>query len=192
VPPEASIRKLTIAEYLAGKRQGSQRHVYSDGEVFAMAGASLSHNRIVRNALVELTTQLRGGEYEALPSDLRVRLSNSARYVYPDVSVVCGTPKLEDSELDTLTNPTSIVEVPSASTEAFDRGEKFATYRGLSSFREYLLISSTREHVEHFTRREDGIWELREYGSGQTLSAVDERVKLDVRTLYAGVSFGEG
>jgi Uma2 family endonuclease len=76
--------------------------------------------------------------------------------------VVCGEPELLDAEVDTLLNPTLIVEVLSKSTADYDRGGKFAHYRALPSLREYLVLAQERVHAEHSVRREDGRWLLAE------------------------------
>ena len=91
----------------------------------------------------------------------RVRCEASRLYTYPDVVVACGEPRFEDEELDTLLNPTVIVEVLSPSTEGYDRGRKFELYRRLESLREYVLIAQDRVHVERYTKQGE-FWVLAE------------------------------
>jgi Uma2 family endonuclease len=134
-------QRLTPEEYLARERQVDTKSEFYDGELFAKAGASRSHNLIVGNVTGELRAQLRGRPCEVYPADMRVKVSETGLYAYPDVVVVCGEPRFEDEHLDTLLNPTVIVDVLSPSTEAYDRGEKFAQYRKLASLREYVLIA---------------------------------------------------
>jgi Uma2 family endonuclease len=86
---------------------------------------------------------------------MRVKINSTGLYPYPDVTVVWGTAQFEDTQQDTLLNPTLIVEVLSESTEAYDRGGKFAHYRKLDSLLEYVLITQTKSHIEHFTRQPD-------------------------------------
>jgi Uma2 family endonuclease len=94
---------------------------------------------------------------------LRVRVSPTGLYTYPDVVVLCDKPLFSDSRRDTLTNPTLIVEVLSKSTKDYDRGEKFEQYRAIESFKEYVLIAQDRPHVEHFVRQADNnTWLLSE------------------------------
>lgn len=149
---------LTPQQYLAFERASEQRHEYDAGKVYAMAGASRAHNLIVLNIAAALHTQLRNRNCTVYPSDMRVKVSPTGRYVYPDLTVVCGKEQFEDAEQDTLLNPTLIIEVLSDSTAKHDRGRKFKDYRTLDSFVEYLLIAQTEQRVEHFVRQEDGLW----------------------------------
>ncbi len=122
---------LSPQEYLTLERQAETKSEYYAGEVFAMAGASRKHNTIVPNLLYLLVGQLKGRSCEVYNSDMRVKVSVTGLYTYPDLTVVCGKPRFDDDQEDTLLNPTVIVEVLSKSTEAYDRGEKFAMYRAL-------------------------------------------------------------
>lgn len=126
----------------------------------AQGGASLPHNYISVNALVALRSQLEGRGCEVFTSDLRIRVSQTGLYTYPDLVVVCGEPELLDGEHDTLLNPKLIVEILSSSTEAYDRGQKFGHYRTIDSLTDYVLISQGQPLIEHFSRSR-GIWELR-------------------------------
>ena len=154
-------RRVSLEDYLAAERQAETKNEYLNGEVFAMSGASREHNLIVWNLSAALHAQLRGRGCEAYVGDMRVHIPATGLYTYPDVAVVCGEPRFEDGELDTLLNPTLLVEVLSPSTEGYDRGKKAAHYRTLDSLREYLLVSQELR-VELFTRQEDGHWLLSE------------------------------
>lgn len=153
---------ISPEDYLTTERAAEMRSEYHDGEVFAMAGASYAHNLIVANLIAALRPRLRGGSCAVLPSDLRLWIEASRRYVYPDVTVVCGDPRFTDEHRDTLTNPIVLVEVLSKATEAYDRGEKFELYRTLPSFAEYLLFAQDRPHCEHFVRQPGDRWLLTE------------------------------
>lgn len=132
---------VTPAEYLAAERTAAEKSEYINGHVYAMAGASRVHNLIVVNTVSELRTQLRGGRCEAYANDMRVKVERTGIYTYPDVIGLCEEPRFEDENVDTLLNPTVIIEVLSPSTERCDRGEKFAHYRRLESLREYILVA---------------------------------------------------
>jgi Uma2 family endonuclease len=106
----------TPEQYLALERQAETKSEYFDGEIFAMAGASREHNLIVGNVVRELGTQLKRRPCELYPGDMRVRVTETGLYTYPDVVVVCGEPQFEDEQGDTLLNPTLIVEVLSSTT----------------------------------------------------------------------------
>ena len=164
--------RLTPEEYLALERRAEFKSEYDSGYLNAMSGASREHNLIAGNTHRELSTQLRGRPCESYISDMRVRANATGLFSYPDVSVVCGEPRFLDKEVDTLLNPTVIIEVLSPSTEAYDRGRKFAHYRRLASLREYVLIAQDKVLVERFTRQGED-WVLTE------LSRLDEILRLD-------------
>lgn len=149
---------ITAADYLALERQAETKSEYLNGCIYAMSGASRSHNRITFNLARRIGNQLGGRRCEGYVNDLRVKVSPTGLYTYPDVVVVCGEPRFEDQHVDTLLNPTVIIEVLSDSTEAYDRGEKFAHYRALESLTDYLLVAQDQPRIEHFRRQPDGQW----------------------------------
>ena len=172
----------TTEEYLARERMAEAKSEYLDGEILAMAGASRAHNRIVLNLGAELNRQLRGSPCEAFVNDLRVRVSQTGLYTYPDVVVACGEVQFEDDQVDTLLNPVVVIEVLSPKTEAYDRGEKFAHYRRLDSLQEYLLVSQDKVRVERYVRQGEQ-WVLSE------LNAVDD--VLQIETITCSVRLGD-
>ena len=139
-------------EYLALERKSKYRSEYVNGRIFAMSGASREHNLISGNIFAEIRSQLRGRDCEVYVGDMRVKVGPMGMYTYPGVVAVCGEPRFEDPQVDTLVNPTVIVEVLSPSTEAYDRGEKFAHYRRLDSLLDYVLVAQDRVLIEHFSR----------------------------------------
>ena len=153
---------MSEAEYLAFERQSRDKHEFYLGEIFAMSGASRKHNLISGNLFGELRERLKDRRCEAYVGDMRVRVKPNGLYTYPDVVVVCGEPEFLDSDVDTLLNPTLLIEVLSDSTEKNDRGTKFKQYRQIPSLREYILVSQDEPLIEHFTRRGDTYWELTE------------------------------
>lgn len=154
--------RLTPEDYLALERSADFKSEYFDGEIFAMTGASEPHNTIVANTLSEIRQQLKKRPCKVYANDMRVKVDPTGLYTYPDVVVVCGKARLEDAHLDTLLNPTLIVEVLSDSTEAYDRGRKFEHYRKLESLAEYVLIAQHQPHVESYRRQPDHHWLLTE------------------------------
>ena len=152
--------RITVAEYLDLEQASEVRHEYLHGEIFAMGGASESHNLIVWNIGGELRSRLKQRPCRAYTSDMRVKVDRTGLYTYPDVVALCGDPQFEEGGRNTLLNPLLIVEVFSESTEAYDRGKKFAHYRQIESLRQYLLVSQDARLVELFTRQDDGRWVL--------------------------------
>ncbi|MBF0548971.1 MAG: Uma2 family endonuclease [Deltaproteobacteria bacterium] len=144
---------VTPEEYLALERAAGHKSEYFNGQIFALAGAGRQHNQITVNIARELSTQFRGRECAIYVNDMRVKVSATGLYTYPDAAAVCGEPLFEDDHLDTLLNPTVIMEVLSDSTEAYDRGGKFALYRRLPSLQEYVIIAQDQARVEHFVRQ---------------------------------------
>ncbi|MCW3053628.1 MAG: Uma2 family endonuclease [Chthonomonadales bacterium] len=145
--------EVSPEEYLVRERQAEYRHEYVAGKIFAMSGATRRHNLISVNVSSEIRNGLKGRPCEAYAADMRVRLEGARFYTYPDVVAVCGEPHFEDGVLDTLLNPTVIVETLSPTTEGYDRGEKFAYYRQIVSLQDYVLLSQDRIRVEHYTRQ---------------------------------------
>src|SRR5204863_9107533 len=139
-------------QYLALEREAEYKSEYINGQIYAMSGASKEHVTIAVNLTGELYTQLKGKPCSVYTSDMRVKVSPTGMYTYPDVSVVCGEHHFDDAQLDTLTNPTVIIEVLSPSTERFDRGDKFTHYRTLQSLSDYVLVAQDKMLVEHFVR----------------------------------------
>lgn len=184
------IRRLfTPEEYLAVERKAGYKSEYLAGEIYAMVGASRQHNRIVTNLVRELSQQLKGRPYWVYPSDLRVKVSPTGLYTYPDVIVTCGQERFEDDQQDTLLNPLVIIEVLSKSTASYDRGEKFEHYRRLDSLREYLLIAQDRRHVEHYVRQPDDRWLLSETTSEDTIHLPSIECVLSLAEVYDKVDF---
>ena len=149
---------LSPEEYLTLERQAEFKSEYMDGVVYAFAGGSERHNLIVANIVITLGGQLKGRPCKVYPSDLKIRVPNSKRFFYPDVSVVCGRVEFADDERDVILNPTLIVEVSSESTAAFDRGKKFLSYQQIDSLQEYLLVSQDEILVEGYARQGSDRW----------------------------------
>jgi Uma2 family endonuclease len=149
---------ISPEEYLGIERKSEIRSEYLNGEMFAMVGASREHNLIVANLTREITQQLKGKPCELYPTDMRVRIPATGLYTYPNVVVVCGEPLFEDEHVDTLLNPTLIIEVLSESTESYDRGKKFSHYQTVSALVEYLLVAQDEYRIEQFVKQPDGHW----------------------------------
>jgi Uma2 family endonuclease len=149
---------LSPEEYLAIERQAEYKSEYLNGVMYAMAGGTERHNLIAANVIMSVGIQLRNRPCRVYPSDLKVRIPNSTRFFYPDVSVVCGETKFADDKTDVILNPVLIVEVLSDSTAAYDRGKKFLSYQQIESLREYLLIAQDEFLVEHFVRQDNDSW----------------------------------
>ena len=176
--------RVPYAEYLAAERASELRHEYLRGEVWAMAGGTPEHARLALAVGAELRAAVRGRPCVVFSSDLRVRIQDTDRATYPDVTVVCGERRAPDDDPDAVTNPIVLVEVLSDSTEQADRGEKFAHYRRIPSLREYVLVSQDAPRVEVFRRQPDG-WLLVEAGPGGSVVLESIGATLLVDEIYA-------
>jgi Uma2 family endonuclease len=185
-----TIAYVTPDEYLAAERLSESRSEYLDGVVCPMPGASLRHIQIVSNLTIELGTQLRARPCHVLPIDMKVRLPDSRKFFYPDVSVVCGEVQFHDDRKDIILNPLLVIEVLSESTEAFDRGAKFLAYQTLDSLKEYVLVAQDRPVVEQFVRQADGKWTYTSVaGLEGSLSLPSVECTLSLSAVYDKVEF---
>ncbi len=149
---------LSGEEYLAWEAEQQEKHEFMAGEIFAMVGASARPVTICLNIASAFREHLRGGPCRTYIADMKLRVEAVDAWFYPDVMVSCD-PADQARELD-KTSPLLIVEVLSPSTEAFDRGAKFAAYRTLRSLKEYLLIDPDSGSVELYRRDADDHWVL--------------------------------
>ena len=183
------IPHVTPEEYLEGELKAEYKSEYYKGQIYAMAGASLTHVTIVSNFTAELRQALRGGTCVAVSSDLRLRVSFAGLYTYPDVIVICGQVRYADDKSHTITNPTVIIEVLSPSTEAHDRGFKFAQYRKIDSLHEYVLVSQSEPRVEKFHRRGEQ-WVLSECVGIEAVCELESvNCRIQLAEIYDKVAF---
>ena len=183
--------KMTPGEYLALERSSLDiKHEFFNGEIFAMVGAGRNHNRINVNLTRELGNDFKTDKFacDLFSNDMRVKIEDG--YAYPDIVIFCGDAAFEDNKFDTLTNPLIIMEILSDSTEAFDRGDKFAYYRNIPTFKEYILVSQKKYRVEQFILSDDGRWEYRSYeDSDKVLKMESIKLELPLSEIYLNVKF---
>lgn len=153
-------RRYTPEEYLSLERKADFKSQYIDGHIYAMAGASREHVLITGNIARLFGNQLQGRPCETYASDMKVGSRGARLYSYPDVVVICGEPVFHDRHRDVLINPNVIVEVLSPTTEAIDRGKKFARYQRIESFTDYILAAQDEPRIEHFIRHSEKDWRL--------------------------------
>lgn len=175
---------VTYAEYLAAERASETKHEFVNGLVYAMAGGSVQHGRLAARLARLVLNGLDGRPCDVFSSDVRVRIESTGRATYPDLSVVCGPRRTAADDPDALVNPVLVAEVLSDSTEASDRGEKWAHYQRVASLREYVLVSQHEPHVEVFRRREDGEWTYASYRE-RDVELVSLGIRISMAELYA-------
>jgi Uma2 family endonuclease len=184
-------RRYTLEEYLALERESDARHEFWDGEIFAMGGGTLGHERVMGNVFDLFRVQLRGSHCSVFGSNMQIKVPSAPPYRYADGSVVSGKVEVERfNGNDLLLNPVLIYEVLSPSTEAYDRGDKFTCYKSIASLKEYLLIAQHRPHITHFVNKDDGSWSYSETNDPDaSVQLPSVRITLNFIDVYQDVEF---
>ncbi len=176
---------ISPEEYFRLEEASDSKSEYFQGEIFAMVGASLAHDRIAVNVVSDLDSALEGSDCVVFSSDVKVGVEAGKHFFYPDASVVCGNVELEKDRNDTIVNPVVIFEVLSKSTGDYDRGTKFVAYRRIPALREYVLIDQYSCRVEHFFKDENGRWILEDLNNPQDMLKLDSiGVRLPLERIY--------
>ena len=180
----------TPDEYLNLEDRAEFKSEYYQGEIFSMAGASLNHNRIVRNLMVKLSLAIAQQPYEVFANDVKVWIPQANAYTYPDVLLLAEPPQFVEKRNDTVTNPLIIIEVLSDTTKDFDRSGKFEFYRTLPSLQEYILVHQDKIQLEQFIKQSEKQWLMREYTAEEiSLEFANVPVQVSLADIYAKVSF---
>lgn len=178
--------RLSLAAFLDWEATQPERHEYVRGEVFAMTGASLNHNRVALNLHGLLRAHLRGSPCEVFASDVQVRVDAADAVFYPDLVITCSADDRQQQR--TLREPVLIVEVLSPSTAGYDLGAKFAHYRRLASLQEYVTIDPDAPLVQVFRRSPDG-WTLHAAEAGDTVGFASIDLCVPIAAVYEDVRF---
>ena len=179
---------ISQEEYLRRERLAEYKSEYYQGEIFAMAGASFTHNIVNSRTTTALNNALRGKGCFAMANDMRVHIPENSLYTYPDITVVCGKADLQANSFDTLLNPTLIVEVLSDSTEMYDRNAKFRLYRSIASLREYVLVSQYEHFAQSYFLNDRKEWVYTDaVGLENALYLASVDVHLALADVYANV-----
>lgn len=176
---------IHLFDYLALEEKNEVRHEYLGGEVHAMVGGTMRHNRIAINITARLSERLRGSPCQVFMSDMRLHVQAADSVYYPDVVVFCGSPLASNANV--LHDATLVVEVLSASTAEIDRREKLVAYRKLSGLRAYWIVNQEEQRVEVHERDGTGQQRATAYGKGEAIPAAwlgGEAIAL--ARLYAG------
>jgi len=185
-PPTIS----TAQEYLALEVESDLRHEYCNGKIVPMTGGTPAHNEITRMLVFLLTAALRKQPYSIFVTDQRLWIPEVDAYTYPDVMVTARPLELKPDRRDTVLNPLLVAEVLSSSTEKNDRGDKFAAYRTIPVFQEYVLIAQDKPQVERYCKQGEDQWlftEYRDLGAMFTLQSVG--VEIALADLYEAIEF---
>ncbi|MCU1328037.1 MAG: hypothetical protein JWN34_3407 [Bryobacterales bacterium] len=181
--------RLTPEQYLSIERSAEVKSEYYDGQMFAMSGGSLAHARLPQQITIALASQLAATGCYTSNSDMKIRVSQRGPFVYPDLTIICGDAQLADDNQDVLLNPTVVFEVLSPSSEAYDRGHKFAQYRQIPSLRDYVLVSQLEPRIEVFSRTQEDKWTLSEaVGLDATCYIPGVNAHMTLADVYRGIS----
>jgi Uma2 family endonuclease len=179
--------RFTPTEYLAWEQQQEFRHEYVDGEVYAMTGGTLNHSAIAGNFHNILKNHLRGSGCKVFNSDAKVQILESNSYLYPDVSVTCDD--RDRSATKFISYPCLVVEVLSPTTEAYDRGDKFARYRRSTTLQDYVLVSTNAMRIDLYQRNERSRWELLSYDADDIIDLPSVNLNIPVAQIYEDIIF---
>lgn len=187
---QVETKTYTAQEYLELEVNSLDRHEFINGEIILMAGGSPDHNEIALNLGGALKLALKGKPYRTFSPDQRLWVPQLNNYTYPDIMVVAKPIELQSGRTDTITNPLLIAEVLSKGTRAYDRDDKFAAYRSIPSFQEYLLIDQYRLRVEQYSKTDANKWIFSEYScAGDRLMLTSVQVEIAIADLYENIEF---
>ncbi|WP_324281865.1 Uma2 family endonuclease [Cyanobacterium aponinum UTEX 3221] len=182
----------SVEEYFELEETAEYKSEYHDGEIIPMTGSTTNHNKIALNFCYNFKSITKGKNYEIYINDVRLSIPHQRRYTYPDIMIIKDKPIYEGDKQTTVTNPLIIIEVLSNSTENYDKGEKFKSYRSIKSFQEYILIDQYSFSVEQFIKESEGEWKFKEYlGENQVLKLGKIDFELSFSDIYEGVNFVE-
>lgn len=176
-------RRMSADEFLAWEATQTERHEFVQGEVFAMTGGRDRNNTVSGNLYMALRQHLAGSGCHVYASDLKLQVAAADAFFYPDLMVTCSAADLADRLVKR--EPVLVVEVLSPSTEAFDRGDKFAHYRRLPSLREYLLVDVDRLRCDLYRKGGDGLWVLHPAEAAEPLHLASVDLRLGADALWA-------
>ena len=185
VASKVNFPQLTPEEYFIWEEKQLEKHEYIDGELYAMSGGSVNHGRITIKFITMFDTHLENSDCIIGNSDIKINILKTNNYTYPDVSVTC-----DDRDKNTpnyFTYPCLIIEVLSASTEAYDRGGKFRLYRNNPILQDYLLVSSTSIEMDLYHQKNNGEWIIINYKEGDTIELKSIDFSFAIEQVYRGL-----
>ena len=182
--------RLSVEDYLAIENASPFKSEFYEGEMFAMAGASPTHNFVKDNLIRALGNRLDSGPCRTASSDQRIRIERTGLFTYPDIVIVCGKPKVSPRDPLAIVNPTAIVEILSPTTEQYDRGTKFKRYRQIPGLREYILVAQDEAVVERYFLQSNGSWNLTAIeGVGESLEFASLGITIPLAEVYRDIEF---
>ena len=183
-------RHYSPTEYLELEVISEYRHEYIDGQIIPMTGGTPNHNQIALNLSATLNFTLKRQPYRVFVADQRLWIPKKRIHTYPDVMVVAGSLEFSEGRTDTITNPLVICEVLSKSTRSYDLDEKFAAYRTIPSFHEYVLIDQYKNHVKQYSKTDENKWIFSEYEEDNSILILSSiQFQISLSDIYDKVDF---
>ena len=183
-------RYYTPAEYLTLEEKALDKHEYRDGEIVLMTGGTTNHNQIGLNFCRKFPLTIQDNDYYIYINDVRLWIEKHRLYTYPDVMIIKGEPIYQGMGMTNVINPLIIVEILSKSTQDYDRTDKFAYYRSIPEFQEYILIDQYRFYVAQYFKQENGQWLFNDYQGGEAILKLgSDDFEISFQDLYERVNF---
>ena len=176
--------KLTLEAFMAWENEQAEKHEFHRGEVFAMVGARRAHGRVVSNLTRRLAEALDGSPCQVFHEGMKVQIGD-ATVLYPDLFVTCDRADLATEMI--FRAPTLVVEVLSPSTQAYDRSQKFALYRGIPSLQEYVLVDPETRRIEAFRRGPDNLWVLHDMSEAPYMETASIGARVSLAEVFDGI-----
>ncbi len=180
--PNYKTAYISEQDYLDSEELSDVRREYIDGEVWAMAGAKLNHQRLISNLVINIGGHLKNSQYEVFSSDVKVRADKGKKYFYPDVVMSCNN---ENGDSVFTESPRLIIEVLSNSTRRLDKTLKRLVYQNIPSLKEYVLIEQERVEIEIFRKSEN--WNPTYYYIDDEITFTSIDLTLSVLDIYQRV-----
>ncbi|MEO5377631.1 MAG: Uma2 family endonuclease [Magnetococcus sp. DMHC-6] len=169
---------ISEQNYLKGELVSDIKHEYINGELFAMVGAKINHNRLAATINGEFRIHLKGKSCDSLQSDFKVRIGT--KYFYPDIVVKCDR---DDDHEEYTEHPIVIVEITSESTRKFDRTYKLDVYKTIPSLQEYVIVEQDYVMIDIYKRLADN-WHHTKYTLGDSIHFESIGLTLTVEEIY--------
>ena len=179
----------TSEEYLKTERSATSRHEFVGGKILSVAGSNRTRSLLGSNATIAIGNRVHGQKNEIYAGNMRVQISAN-RFSYPDVVIVSAKPIFADNQMDTLQNPTIVLETYSKNTNSVDKTEKLESYLAMDSIREYVLIKEDEMRVEHYAKQNAKQWVYRIYNERDEVIALDSvNCKVSLTEIYSQINF---
>ena len=183
-------RYYSPQEYLELEVNSEIRHEYINGLIIHKTGGTPNHNQLALNFSGTLNYLLKRQPYQVFVTDQRLWIPSRKIHTYPDIMVVKNPLEYEEGRSDTLVNPVMIAEVLSKSTKGYDRDEKFAAYRTITTLQEYILIDQYTMHIEQYCKTNNNQWIFSEFTDGNVnLNLASISCQMILSDIYDKVDF---